>query len=294
MLEELLRVLKPGGQAYVSVWATLQEDPAKTLAKWEPMQTPSSPPHPQKAAHFSEDCPGSPAFRDSACRSKSAGEPEGALEQPMSQEELYNSPTDDGSGHSSHHESTCQAGDGESAAHQRAGMTSSLAEMRRGSSSDTSNVQSIASEGPDGSLHGSAGLQQAPSAAQSSVRSKKLPAGSSNDYFVPWHLPLHRAQATGLLHSIPDAPEWARPQDSKICPSSRQRATASADGLDVTPDQLRGVRFDEQKKTLVFRRYYHLFEEGELSELVSSIAGARVADCFYDKSNWCVVMSKVA
>ena len=224
MLEELLRVLKPGGQAYVSVWATLQEDPAKTLAKWEPMHTPSSPPDPQKAAHLPDDCPGSPAFMDAACRSKSASEPEGALEQPISQEELHNFPTDDGSRHSSHRESTCQAGDGESAAHQQAGMTSSLAEMCTGSSSDTSNVQSIASEGLDGSLHGSADLQQASSAAQLSVSSRKASAGSGNDYFVPWHLPLHRAQATGLLHSIPDAPEWARPPGSRPGHVTKQAA----------------------------------------------------------------------
>ncbi|KAK9865001.1 hypothetical protein WJX84_004818 [Apatococcus fuscideae] len=74
--------------------------------------------------------------------------------------------------------------------------------------------------------------------------------------------------------------------------SNQQTEAATGDGLDVTPDQLQGVRFDEQKQTLVFRRYYHLFEEGELSELVSSIEAAHVAECFYDKSNWCVVMSR--
>lgn len=36
LLAELARVLRPGGRALVTVWASQQEEPAK-LAKWEPI-----------------------------------------------------------------------------------------------------------------------------------------------------------------------------------------------------------------------------------------------------------------
>jgi hypothetical protein len=34
---ELLRLLRPGGRALVYVWAREQENPAKTLDKWAPI-----------------------------------------------------------------------------------------------------------------------------------------------------------------------------------------------------------------------------------------------------------------
>ncbi|KAK9867667.1 hypothetical protein WJX84_002914 [Apatococcus fuscideae] len=146
MLRQLLRVMRPGGRAYVSVWATLQEDPAKTLAKWEPMQA-----------------------------------------------------------------------------------------------------------SPD------------PTPTQTSTESAQVV-------------------------EIPDPPDWAKPSPSEAC-SAGTHAPQPED-LDVTAAQLQGVRFDEKKQTLVFRRYYHLFEEAELADLVGQVEGAQVEDCFYDKSNWCVVMRK--
>ncbi|KAG2425074.1 hypothetical protein HXX76_013983 [Chlamydomonas incerta] len=39
LLRQLLRVLRPGGRAIVTVWATEQEDPKKTLAKWTRIPT---------------------------------------------------------------------------------------------------------------------------------------------------------------------------------------------------------------------------------------------------------------
>ena len=41
-----------------------------------------------------------------------------------------------------------------------------------------------------------------------------------------------------------------------------------------------------------FQRYYHVFREGELSKLFSGLEGVEVLDEFYDHENWCVVAKK--
>lgn len=87
-------------------------------------------------------------------------------------------------------------------------------------------------------------------------------SGSENqqEYFVPWHLPYHRAEVSG--HS----------------------ASAVASGL---------ARKDDKKGAVVYNRYYHVFMEGELERLVSGIEDAVVVDKFYDKSNWCIILQKL-
>ncbi|KAK6940116.1 Methyltransferase type 11 [Dillenia turbinata] len=82
---------------------------------------------------------------------------------------------------------------------------------------------------------------------------------NQKEYFVPWHLPYHRAEVSG-------AP-----------------ATALANGL---------ARKDDKKGAVVYNRYYHVFSEGELERLMSDLSNAVIVDQFYDKSNWCIVLQK--
>ncbi|PIA17724.1 S-adenosyl-L-methionine-dependent methyltransferase, partial [Coemansia reversa NRRL 1564] len=42
----------------------------------------------------------------------------------------------------------------------------------------------------------------------------------------------------------------------------------------------------------VFQRYYHLFREGELSELFSQIGGCSIVEAGYDRDNWYVIARK--
>ena len=42
----------------------------------------------------------------------------------------------------------------------------------------------------------------------------------------------------------------------------------------------------------VFHRFYHVFREGELEELVQCIEGVVIEDLYYDEGNWCVVLQK--
>ncbi|XVF36790.1 hypothetical protein REPUB_Repub19eG0088500 [Reevesia pubescens] len=82
---------------------------------------------------------------------------------------------------------------------------------------------------------------------------------SQQEYFVPWHLPYHRAEVSGAS------------------------AGALENGL---------AKKDDKKGAVVYNRYYHVFGEGELERLVSGMDNAVIADKFYDKSNWCIILEK--
>ncbi|RDX61309.1 Alkylated DNA repair protein alkB-like 8, partial [Mucuna pruriens] len=82
---------------------------------------------------------------------------------------------------------------------------------------------------------------------------------NQQEYFVPWHLPYHRAEISGAS------------------------AHALAAGLATK---------DDKKGAVVYNRYYHVFSEGELESLTTGINNARIVDQFFDKSNWCIILEK--
>ncbi|KAJ6801236.1 alkylated DNA repair protein alkB-like protein 8 [Iris pallida] len=83
---------------------------------------------------------------------------------------------------------------------------------------------------------------------------------TNQEYFVPWHLPYHRAEINGAS------------------------ASALENGL---------AKKDDKKGAMVYNRYYHVFVEGELESLVSGMDNATIVEQFYDKSNWCIVLKKI-
>ena len=166
MLEELVRVLKPGGRALVTVWATQQEDPSK-FDKWSPIELRAS----DEAIASCDDSA-------SYCTSR-------------------------------------------------------------------------------------------PPKPSSWAADRQQP---STDYFVPWHLPFHRAE--GALEA-----------------AKAQAAACDADGADALQ---RPVHLDPVKKAVVFSRFYHVFERGELDSLAAQLSDAHVSDSFYDKDNWCIALTKLS
>ncbi|XP_030311266.1 alkylated DNA repair protein alkB homolog 8 isoform X1 [Calypte anna] len=50
---------------------------------------------------------------------------------------------------------------------------------------------------------------------------------------------------------------------------------------------------ESQKLSPVFHRYYHVFREGELEEVCTSLDCVRVQRSYYDQGNWCVVLEKL-
>ena len=214
MLTELLRILKPGGRALVTVWATHQED-MKKLAKWQPIDQPGlaqGSSHPEQA-------------NNRAVHGCSIAEGE-RLQQS----------------HDRHVSSADSGSEAISSVQQSA----------------TDAVGTSQSDGQDPSV----AVQQ--TAAGSKLSKHDQTALPSNDYFVPWHLPFHRAEA------------------------ALQVLKAGQQGNDAAGS----VRIDNTKNSVVFSRYYHVYEQFELDKLVQQVPGAEVVDTFYDKDNWCVVMGK--
>lgn len=51
-------------------------------------------------------------------------------------------------------------------------------------------------------------------------------------------------------------------------------------------------KLNEGKKALVYKRYYHVFKNGELEELIQEIPELEIEESFYDHANWCVKLKK--
>ncbi|XP_020596703.1 alkylated DNA repair protein alkB homolog 8 isoform X2 [Phalaenopsis equestris] len=91
------------------------------------------------------------------------------------------------------------------------------------------------------------------------IASSNCKADINQEYFVPWHLPYHRAEVNGAS------------------------TAAIAHGL---------AKKDDRKGAVVYNRYYHIFAEGELQRLVAGMDNAETVEEFYDKSNWCIILRK--
>ena len=208
MLTELLRVLRPGGKALVTVWATHQED-MKKLAKWQPID---------RAGRLYESQPADLSHHsDGTAECKpAAGDTDSAL-------------------------------DGHSVEGQDGGVSLDAA---------ASSVSAVttAQQHP---IPGQCGRAESGTSSQGKAM--------SNDYFVPWHLPFHRAEAA-----------------LQVLKAEQERDNTAAGS----------IRIDNKKNAVVFSRYYHVYEQFELDQLVQSVPEAEVLESFYDKDNWCVVMGK--
>ncbi|KAJ3414369.1 tRNA methyltransferase, has a role in tRNA modification [Chytridiales sp. JEL 0842] len=53
-----------------------------------------------------------------------------------------------------------------------------------------------------------------------------------------------------------------------------------------------GEADEGEKKDVVYQRYYHVFVEGELRELVESAGGVTISQHGYDRDNWYVIATK--
>lgn len=267
----LLLLLNP----QVTVWAVEQEDPVKTLDKWTRIATPEAATSAVTTA------------RQEACTVPAAGAASG---QGEGAEEEY----DPRASHPLH---------GKQAASQPRQDTPQLqptAAPSDGSSCSSSRSQAHAqaqAAGPEDSSTGTQG-----------------PGLKGADYMVPWHLPFHRAGvaaavqmassgsskagagASGADQQDPPGP------DARSGSASRSRSPGGHRSQEPHHVQVGGgaltatptpAAVDAAKGTVVFQRYYHLFERGELDGLVQQVPGVRLVDSFYDRSNWCVVFERV-
>jgi hypothetical protein len=257
-LAALRDLLKPGCPAMVTVWATEQEDPAKTVDKWTPLEL----------THMSNSVGNGSVASHEWChaerqglswRSGDGGGPRMGSEDTRSQMQ--------GTGQAS----CCQ------------GAVAGVQETAAGLDTEDTKHSCITAGGG----HGSPGA----------------------DYFVPWQVPFHRAglsrpalpdsqsgeprsfSETGRRGSEDRGPPSAYPQQAmQSCNHGigQHRCKASQDAVPAEGD------VNEQKKTVVYNRYYHLFAAGELEELIHQLAGVKLRSSTYDASNWVVVFERSA
>lgn len=241
-IEELIRVVRKGGLVLITVWAVEQEDQS-LLTKWTPLShrynegwiSPSSPRTPRNSSTISlesipETGPDRHYFTDF-----SNDYNEGWIS-PSSPQTPRNS------------------------------STISLESIPE-TGADCHHFTDFSNDEPDQLCHGDKGLENQLMMAGSALSrmtgnsaSANRKADTNQEYFVPWHLPYHRAEISGAS------------------------ASALATGL---------AKKDDKKGSMVYNRYYHVFAEGELERLVTGIKNATILEQFYDKSNWCIVLEKI-
>jgi alkylated DNA repair protein alkB family protein 8 len=198
LLQQLADVLRCGGRGIVTVWATEQEDPTKTIQRWHRIQP--------------------------------------ATSQGCQQQEEHDS-------------------------------------QQRGLAHAAAAGQQQASKGVDG---------------QADTQQQQQAGGvvEGPDYFVPWHLPFHKAGGLAAAAQKQAAGAVSNADGSSSTGSGGSKAGASQGPSKVAVDTAKGA--------VVFQRFYHLFEQGELEGLIAEVPGLRGEQVFYDRSNWCVEFAKQA
>ncbi|XP_057766087.1 tRNA (carboxymethyluridine(34)-5-O)-methyltransferase [Salvia miltiorrhiza] len=243
-VEELIRIVKKGGLILITVWAREQEDNS-LVKKWTPLS--------QK---YVEEWigPGSP--RTWSPSSSISLESISETEESVSGEQLRYLPKE------SENERLNDIKHPSSIDRTRSPSSSILLESISETEESASGEQSIylprESEDERSNKIKCPSSSDEPFSLDSTIKRSSL---HQQDYFVPWHLPYHRAEVSGA--------SW----------------NAVSNGF---------ARRDDKKGAVVYDRYYHVFSEGELERLVSNVDGAVIVDRFYDKSNWCIILEKTS
>ena len=263
LLRELASLLRPGGRALITAWATEQEDPGK-LAKWEPIEGNAgdalgdgevSRPPVGTAKGWGEARDRHACSTQGGRAGASAGSGGGAAQGAASPDHARHGLAADGAA--------------PDMAQRQAGPAAPVAAVARPESRTEPSSEAGADHNADRTQDPSAEDRVRPAkfqtqSSEASRTSRPGAGGFSNNYFVPWHLPFHRAEAAAAVAAA--------------------HRSSGAGGAGV---------IDKGKGTVVFKRFYHLFEPGELEGLVGVLPGVELADAFFDKSNWCVVMRRL-
>ena len=248
LLRQLLAALRTGGRALVTVWATQQANMRK-VRRWEWLGDLGA-----AAGGGAEAAAGA----GTAAAAGGGAEEEAArgaapLAEPSEPPKRSEQP----------------AGTAAAAAGAEAGM------------------QQEAAAAAPGVVAAATTTSQGASSGGGAEQSQEEDSVASGDYFVPWHLPFHRAEVAAAAAAARGASGSAA-----TTTSSGGTAGSSTPARSAVPGATSVPRLDPGTGAVVFRRYYHLFEGGELEGLVAALPGAAVVDSFYDKDNWCVVFER--
>lgn len=103
------------------------------------------------------------------------------------------------------------------------------------------------------------------------------------DVLIPWHLNFKYEDEDKL----PDAQA-----ESKEKSQSEENKTEGKDKPETQKPSESDVYVSEEKKAVVYKRYYHLFKHGELEGLIKAVEEVEIMSAYYDHANWCVILRK--
>ncbi|EKG03914.1 hypothetical protein TCSYLVIO_005026 [Trypanosoma cruzi] len=101
----------------------------------------------------------------------------------------------------------------------------------------------------------------------------------------------HLATQAGRVEAIRELLRLVRPDGLvliSVWAKEQSRKRSRNDEADVLIPWEMHEKYDKEKR--VYQRYYHLFVQGELESLAVE-AGASVLESYYDKENWCVILT---
>lgn len=99
----------------------------------------------------------------------------------------------------------------------------------------------------------------------------------AQDVFVSWNIPKNIQEAVKLKAAA-----------SETTTTSTSFLTSTSSSADNAPEVELTPPGD-----LVYKRYYHLFKQGELDELVSRSNTAKILESGYDRDNWYIIAEKL-
>ncbi|XP_041652260.1 alkylated DNA repair protein alkB homolog 8 [Cheilinus undulatus] len=113
-------------------------------------------------------------------------------------------------------------------------------------------------------------------------------AFDTQDLLVPWHL------KEGKRRGEDESGEGGKRDNKKD--KSKKSPTTNTDSKpllrnDTTQTSPANPK-SESSPAPVFHRYYHVFQQGELEQLCSQVAGIKFQSSYHDQGNWCVILEK--
>ena len=68
--------------------------------------------------------------------------------------------------------------------------------------------------------------------------------------------------------------------------------TCFSEGKIASSDEATNAQPKDDSGKLVYQRYYHVFKQNELEQLVSQLSNVVIDESYYDRTNWCVIVRK--
>ena len=101
---------------------------------------------------------------------------------------------------------------------------------------------------------------------------------AQQDVLIPWHLQFKFEDEDKVTSLLKD--KECENQESK---EEFKQKTGEEDDIIL----------NESKKSVVYKRYYHMFKYGELEDLIKACPQLEIVDSNYDHANWVVKCKKI-